>query len=98
MTNKQRHFKVHKWLPEFLREREWNGGNGCCAECGGQRPSFYSLEDTIGHKPECKMALSLELYGEYVDWERKNDSVTKRQSDTFQEEEEARLKSEGKKE
>jgi len=54
---------------EYLLKQEYSMGNGQCPECYGVPESWfphplYCTPDTLGHKPDCKLALSiLELGG-----------------------------------
>jgi len=54
---------------EYLRKKEWSMGNGQCPECCGVPKSWhghpcYMKADSIGHKKDCGLALSLKDLGE----------------------------------
>ena len=49
---------------KYLKEKEWIMGNGQCPECYGVPPVWHGhplhlTSDSIGHKPDCKLASAI---------------------------------------
>ena len=56
---------------DYLQSQEWSMGNGQCPECQGVSESWFghpchTTSETIGHKKECALAVSLKELGEDV--------------------------------
>ena len=64
---------------EFLISGEWKMGCGQCPDCCGCKPGAGWWTELVGHKPDCKRAKAIEDLGGTVEWERENDSRTRRE-------------------
>jgi hypothetical protein len=57
---------------KFLREKEWDMGNGQCDECCGNQPGEWAPHPCVptpaheGHEVGCGLAKALEELGEKV--------------------------------
>jgi hypothetical protein len=75
--------KSYDAIVAWLREDEWEMGNGQCHDCCGLAPdgtprsyggvtswgsSHPHMHRPLGHAPTCKRAMSLELLGAPVVW------------------------------
>ncbi len=59
---------------EYLKSKEWSMGNGQCPDCYGSRPRMGWWTETIGHKPNCKLAKAIVTAGGRAEAERANHS------------------------